>query len=199
MWRIVQKAFGGSASSRPPQEAAKDPIFLGAALIDQLLGASFGVDTVELTQALRPDVKGLVEIWTRVYLAWIFRSLAAVRYGQEFSQQMTLESVRLLGGLREIEPHRGDLGSQLSFWFTTLDKAVKQEATVEQIEVPLEFFAALSFLSLDHQSPYFQNASVADDSTLILDVAQVLQSAKASGLGMIEACVEIGGPISNSL
>jgi hypothetical protein len=42
-----------------------------------LLGASFGVDTVALASAARPDVQGLVEIWARVYLAWVFRTLVA--------------------------------------------------------------------------------------------------------------------------
>jgi len=130
-------------------------------------------------------------------LAWTFRTLSAARYGQEFSQRMTSESLRLLEKLRTIEPERGDLGSQLSFWFTTLDSATQHAGTkVMEVEVPVEYFAALAFLALDQASPYYRNGSVGDDTKLVLDVADVLQSTRTAALGLLQSCVEIGGPVS---
>jgi hypothetical protein len=83
----------------------------------------------------------------------------------------------------------------LSYWFQQLDKASASIGqTVEGIPLPMEFCAALSFLALEPESPFFKQTEIPPG--LDLDVAEVLQRARTAALQLIELVGEVGGPLS---
>lgn len=59
--------------------------------------------------------------------------------------------------------------------------------------VPVEFFAALSFLALSADSPFYQQRDIPQDITL--DVAEIPQRATATASPVIQTLVQVGGPM----
>ena len=50
-------------------------------------------------------------------------------------------------------------GDVLKFWFETLDNAARNLGqTVEGVEIPMEYLAALALLALTPESPFYKRA-----------------------------------------
>jgi hypothetical protein len=84
-----------------------------------------------------------------------------------------------------------DFVQALEFWFDKLDDATKSLGMkFQEVELPFEVFAAWSFLALDADSPHQGKTEFSDH--LDLTVADCLEKAKASTLGLIRLAVELG-------
>ena len=64
---------------------------------------------------------------------------------------------------------------------------------VDGVPLPMEYFAALSFIALTPESPFFRKTEIPPG--LELDVAEMLQRAKLAALQLIELVTEVGGPL----
>ena len=83
----------------------------------------------------------------------------------------------------------------LNYWFQKLDMAsTNLGQTVEGIPLPMEFFAALTFLALTPESPFFMQSELPPG--LDLELGAVLERAKTPEvLQLIELVGEVGGPL----
>ena len=196
MWHRLKSWFGRESKISTPQSIRKDPEFLGAFLIDQMLGKRFGVDTGEVTKDMRPELRNVFPKWAGIYLGWVFRVGIAARYGKEFADRMMTASRTLLKRLEELEPERAGLVASFDFWFVRLDEATKHMGTkVRDVELPFEYFVGLTFLALDEESPYYRQTEINDGTEIA--VAEAFVKAKAKALPLIQSCIAIGGPISS--
>ena len=73
-------------------------------------------------------------------------------------------------------------GDELRFWLEKLDHTASNLGqTVEGVEVPMEYFAALTFLALSGDSPFYRQTEFPNN--VELDLAAVLERGKRSLYG----------------
>ena len=189
--KVKEEALAEAQAATP-----RDPAFLGDFLIFQLLGDKFKIDLASLGTELPAGLQESARGWVIIYLAWIFRTLASARYGRDFRERM-MEAVRArLQRADELQPPADEttLAKTFDFWFDQLDKASEHAgAKVNYIEVPLVLLAALAFLVLDADSPYYKKHQIEDGADF--SVAEVFESARIQAKGFIESAIEIGGPL----
>jgi hypothetical protein len=162
---------------------------MGEFLVHSFVDSHFGADLGALTEPIPETVRKLGGYWITLYLCWIFRVKVQAKYGDTFFKT-AFEAARSRLALAD-----GTVGfaDGLTYWFRQLDGASTAPGqTIQGVEVPVEYFAALSFLFFTPESPFFQQIDIPSD--VALDVAQALETAKKSALRLIEASVEIGGP-----
>lgn len=174
-----------------------DPVFIGDFLVFCFVDNHFGLsdaDLKALTAPLPETLRGLAEFWITLYLCWILRTKVRAKYGDAFFAA-AFESARARLALGEhLDRGTAGLADALSYWFQQLDRASASIGqTVEGIPLPMEFFAALSFLALTRESPFFKQTEIPPG--LDLDVAEVLQRAKTAALQLIELVGEVGCPL----
>jgi hypothetical protein len=122
-------------------------------------------------------------LWTVLYLSWVYRVKLSATYGDDFFEAAFQATCARLARSDET----AKFGDELRFWFKTLDEAAKGlGATVQGVELPMEYFAALAFLGLSVDSPFFGRSDWFDQG-VELPLAAVLENAKRSALPMIEA------------
>ena len=170
---------------------------MGDFLVHSFIDSHFGLSNAELKSLAAPlpeAIRQLAEFWITVYLCWIFRTKLRAKYGNVFCEA-AVEAARARLALGEyLDAGTAGLADALSYWFQQLDKASASIGqTVEGIPLPMEFFAALSFLALTPESPFFKQTEIPPG--LDLDVAEVLQLAKSAALQLIELVGEAGGPL----
>jgi hypothetical protein len=181
---------------KEPATGSRDPAFMGEALVYNLLINRFGLkdeDFSALTAALPPELQTVARAWILIYGCWLFRIALLEKYGQSFLQAALVSARRRLE--RKIEEFDGTrLVQALEFWFGKLDDATSGLGTkFKGYELPMEVFAAWSFLALDADSPFFGKSEVPNQ--LDLAVADCLEKAKSAVMGGIKFTVEVGRPL----
>jgi hypothetical protein len=183
------------ASVEALRSGAPDPVFVGAFLVHSFVDSHFGLSAADLSALaapLRDSVRNLGGFWITVYLCWILRAKIRAKYGDAFFEAaFEAASTRLaLGG-----PDTAGLAKALNYWFQQLDRAsANLGQIVEGIPLPMEFFAALAFLALTPESPFFMQSELPPG--LDLELGTVLARAKTPEvLRLIELVGEVGGPL----
>ncbi len=114
------------------------------------------------------------------------------KYGDTFFDEAFEEVHAAFLQGESITPGTKRFTDVLTFWFHTLDTASEDIGqTVEGVEIPMAYFAALVFLSLTPDSPFIRQTHFPADLDFL--VASMLEQAKAQALGHIELIGEVGG------
>lgn len=184
---------------KPPESLRKgfpDPAFMGEFLVHSFVDSHFGLskaDLDDLTAPLPDAIRDPARYWTVVYLCWVYRMKLRERYGDGFFQT-AFQTARARFAVTEATTVFGD---NLSFWFEQLDHAAANLGqSVKGVEIPMEYFAALAFLALSPDSPFFRQTEFPD--SIDFDFAAVLEKARQSTLRLIEVAGDIGGPLKDS-
>ena len=187
----------GKASKPPPQiraMTAPDPIFLGKFLVFSLLESRFGLSEQETdgcVAELPEELKDPGKLWTKIYLAWIFRMLVKGKYGDAFTEAMMSEVDALMSRAQELSGEESGLRNVFTFWFAKIDAVMPMAGKeINGQVVPFEVFAALTFLVSDSSSPYFNQEQITNIAEF--DVASALIKAKDKVLPSLQRVVEIG-------
>jgi len=144
----------------------------------------FGLSKADLRALAAPlleTIRGLANFWTVVYLCWVYRTGLRAKYGDDFFEAAFQSAYARLARSGETATY----GDDLRFWFKTLDKAGN---LVQAPEIPMEYFAALAFLGLSPDSPFFGRSDFVGYG-IELELAEVLKKAKTSALPQIEMLV----------
>lgn len=183
------------ASFEALRKGAPDPVFVGDFLVHSFVDSHFGLSAADLgalVAPLRDGVRNLASFWVTVYLCWILRTKIRAKYGDAFFET-AFEAARkcLARGGNET----AGLADALNYWFQQLDRAATNLGqAVEGIPLPMEFFAALTFLALTPESPFFMQSEL--PRGLDLELGAVLERAKTPAvLQLIELVGEVGGPL----
>ena len=183
-------------------EERPDPVFLGDFLVFNLLKPfpKFNIEEErldELTLNLPENIRDLAKGWTMIYLAWLYKVYAFTKYGMEFTNRLLLEVREKLQKATNYEIN--GLWPILEYWFKNLDSATDNIGTqIDDVEVPYEVFAALAFIVLDSDSPYYKNPHP-EPNTIGFDVGFILASVAQESKQVIQGLVDIGGPIEEIL
>jgi hypothetical protein len=192
-FRRSQKA----ASFETLRRGQPDPAFVGDFLVDSFIYSHFGLsdaDLKDLAATLPQTVRELAGFWITLYLCWILRMKVRAKYGDAFFEAAFEASRARLALGEPLVVGTAGFADTLTYWFQRLDDASASIGqTVEGIQIPMEFFAALCFLVLTPESPFFKQTEIPPG--LDLDLAEVLQRAKAAALQLIELVGEVGGPL----
>lgn len=185
------------ASFEALRSGPPDPVFVGDFLVYCVVDNHFGLSDTDLKALAAPlpeTVRELSGFWITLYLCWILRAKVRAKYGAAFFEA-AFEAGRARLALGEhLEAGTAGFAEALSYWFQQLDGASANIGqTVEGIPLPMEFFAALSFLALTPESPFFKQTEFPPG--LDLEVAEVLERAKTAALQLIELVGEVGGPL----
>jgi hypothetical protein len=161
----------------PHSDEPKSFIY-GDMLVYQMVHEQFDLKGNQLHSNLPDNVKELVESWIPLYAFWTYKDIITKIHGNEFANQMM---GRTYSKCYEIEANRKEylgltnhLRNAFSMFDITLSDYKPQE--VNGVALPIDYYAALSILVLDPLSPYYKNQNILDND-LILDVAEVLESA----------------------
>lgn len=182
------------------RKGAPDSEFMGEFLVFAFVAQHFGLSDErldEIVQALPDEVRESARLWVVTYLCWIFRLRICERYGNAFfDRSLKAARQRFAKGEDSQEVSTKGYADYLDFWLKQLDKASSNVGTsFEGKQVPLEVFAAWSFLALDPDTPYYQKTEF--PGQLDFDVAEALTVAKQDRWASIERIVDIGGPIDD--
>ena len=173
-----------------------DASVLGDFLFYALLGDKFNIPAAKYDDFLAklPDeLRSMAKFWMLVYLCWIFITCAASKYGSAFAEQIFAQAKKRLRDAASKFEGIDQMDATLDFWFASIDNATKLVGTkIGDQELPFEYFVALSFLSLDSGSPYYQGKP---SMPLSFDVAAALGAAKHEALPSIQRVIEFGGPV----
>jgi hypothetical protein len=185
------------ASFEALRKGQPDPAFIGDFLVYCFVDKHFGLSDTDLEDLVAPlpeAVRRLAGFWINLYLCWVLRTKVRAKYGDGFFDA-AFEAVRARLALGEhLDGGTAGLADALGYWFQQLDRASAGIGqTVEGMPLPMEFFAALSFLALEPESPFFKQTELPPG--LDMDVAEVLQRAKTAALPLIELVGEVGGPL----
>jgi hypothetical protein len=161
----------------PHSDMPKSFIY-GDMLVYQMTHEQFDLKGNQLHTNLPDNVKELIESWIPLYAFWTYKDIITKIHGNEFANQMM---GRTYSKCYEIEANRKEylgltnhLRNAFSMFDITLSDYKPQE--VNGVAQPIDYYAALSILVLDPNSPYYRNQNILDNS-LTLDVAEVLESA----------------------
>ena len=114
-------------------------------------------ELARLKPTVRADLQGFIEPWTTVYVAWLFRLFVRVAYGKEFADAMMADVSARFDAARDHTP--SGMTDEVIGWFQQLDHAGEVAATSEGKinghELPLQYFMAVRFLSL--QGPFAES------------------------------------------
>lgn len=177
-----------------------DPLFLADFLVSNLLQPrqKFNVRSERLTEALTnlpENVRELVRGWTKIYLAWLFKTYALKRYGVEFTNtlvQIVREKLQEEGGEAK------KLWSALEYWFTNLDNVTDRVGTsVDHWEIPFEVLVALCFMIFDADSPYYRKPS-GETNMVEFDIGFILGSAAREAKQIIQQTIDAGRPVNGA-
>jgi hypothetical protein len=173
-----------------------NPIDSNPAIFGELLAWTFcfephfglsKADIEALAKPLPEAIRRLAILWTVLYVCWVYRTKLRAKYGDDFFEAAFQATCARLARLGDEGVQYGD---QLRFWFKTLDQAARSlGATVQGVELPMEYFAALSFLGLSVDSPFFGRSDFVDQG-IELALAKVLEKAKRSVLPVIEVMAD---------
>jgi|LQYC01.1.fsa_nt_gi hypothetical protein len=173
-----------------------DPKFLGDFLVYQFLGDHFGLKEEQFKQfaaELPEELKDLTQLWTLLYLSWLFKLYAASKYGQDFADQLLTQAAERFKKAESLQDGVEGLGRTFNFWLGRLDDSTSHAGTeVEGVEVPFEVFAAMTFLAIDESSPHYKST---ETNGVEFDVGIAFASAKDAALRLIQNSVDIGGPV----
>lgn len=174
-----------------------DPKFLGNFLVVQFIDSPrFWLEEAkyrEFTWDLPDELKDSTQAWILFYLSWIFKLLISTKYGEDFTNQFVAQAVERFQKAENLEPGLKGLSNTFSFWMNNLDNSNSHVGTkFEGMEIPFDYFAALTFLALDESSPYYKKTEI---KGVDFDVAKALASAKEAVVDRIQMAVEFGGPV----
>jgi hypothetical protein len=170
--------YGKKKEEEDPQSDTPKSFIYGDMLIYHMTHEQFDLKGNQLHSNLPDNVKKLIESWIPLYAFWTYKDIITKIHGNEFTNQMM---VRVYSKCYEIEASRKEylgftnhLRNAFSMFDITLSDYKPQE--VNGVALPIDYYAALSILVLDSNSPYYKNQNNLDNG-LILDVAEVLESA----------------------
>jgi hypothetical protein len=186
----VKKFWGISdPAKKPAQSKALDPAFMGEFLVDCFLFNHFGLSDADLDELVAPlpeSIRGAAKYWTVLYLSWVYSIKLRSTCGDAFLETALQTACARCAVLAETA-HFGD---ELRFWFKQLDHAAANLGqTAEGVEIPMEYFAALTLLGLSPDSPFFRQTEFIG-SGIELELAEVLAKGKKSALRLIDVAGE---------
>ena len=121
---IVVSSSVASAS----QASNPDPEFLGNFMIYNFIQTRFNLKESKKYQKALSDVpenlRGLTEVWTIIYLSWVFYYLASRAYDKQFADKM----------LETANKKWATLGEEMAvfeYWFPKLDSVLKSDRDVK--------------------------------------------------------------------
>ncbi len=183
------------ASLEASHTGPPDSSFIGDLLVHSFVDSHFGFSDADLNALAAPlpeTVRDLAGFWINLYLCWILRMEVQAKYGEAFFDAAFQAARGRLALGEHLDGGTAGLADALSYWFEQLDIAsANLGQTVKGIPLPVEFFAALAFLVLTPESPFFKQTEIPPG--LDLDVAGVLERAKTQALRLIELIAEVGG------
>lgn len=152
-----------------------DPAFLGDFLVYQLLGDRFGLkedSLVECVAEVPVDLREMTKLWILFYVAWLYKLYAASKYGQEFADELVSQAKQTLTKAASLAEGLEGIDSAFQFWFDRLDDSTDHVGTkVQETEIPFEVFAALAFLTMDIESPFYKTT---ETNSTEFDVASAM-------------------------
>jgi hypothetical protein len=146
-----------------------DPQFLGEFLVAQVfLNIRFNIPQEKFRQfsASAPeDVRELVPVWSLLYLMWLMRMSAKLRYGDAFEGEM----MRAAYGRMMAAPQQEDVSSltipfanSMRKWFDMFDTEIDPTFALKPVpegDFPAaEWKIAMGLLVSDNESPYYVDA-----------------------------------------
>jgi len=174
-----------------------DPVFVGDFLVHCFVDRHFGIseaDMESLGAPLPETVRKLAAFWVNLYLCWVLRTSVRAKYGDPFFEAAFDAARARLALGAHLDHGTGGFADTLAYWFQQLDSASSRLGQmVDGVPLPMEYFAALSFIALTPESPFFRKTEIPPG--LELDVAEMLQRAKLAALQLIELVTEVGGPL----
>ena len=180
------------------RRGSPDPEFMGFGLVHAFVDSHFGLtkaDLGALVASLPEAIRGPAMYWIVLYLCWVYRMKIRAKYGDDFFAT-AFQAARARFAVSD---QTAKFGEELRFWFEQFDRSAKSLGqTVQGVEIPMEYFAALALLALSPDSPFFRQADF-PNGVIELDLASVLEKGKESALRLIEAAVDIGGPLKDGV
>ncbi len=192
---VISPSLANSYQTNNP-----DPEFLGNFMVHNFLESQFNLkESQEYQKALSnipENIRGLTEVWTLIYLSWVFSDLVNEKYGDQFTDKMLETANKKWVKAGELS---GEYLEVFKFWFPTLDNLAKESIgkTFQGKEIPLEVFTTWAFLAQDSSSPFFQQANPDIENNLAFTIAIALAEAKDGTVTYMKNVVDIGGPIDN--
>ncbi|MDT3776219.1 hypothetical protein PJI16_01425 [Nitrospira sp. MA-1] len=189
--------------NKSPQFQPKGPPdnkFLGTFMVVQFIESPrFGLEEAqykEFTAELPNELKDCTQAWILFYLSWIFKLLISSKYGEVFTRQFVAQAVELFQKAENLQPGLEGLSNTFSFWMSNLDDSTSHVGKkFEGLEIPLEVFAAWTFLFLDEGSPYYKKT---DTNRIEFEVAKALILAKEAVVNRLQKAVDFGGPVEEA-
>lgn len=155
---------------------------MGEFLVYSFLHDHFGLSDATIADLVAPlpdDLRDLARLWINLYLCWLFRMQVRAKYGDPFFDVAFAAARARLARGENLDPGTAGFADDLAWWFAQLDKAASSLGqTFQGKTIPMEVFAGWAFLTATPESPFFQTTEM--PSGLDLDVAHILESAKAS-------------------
>jgi len=165
MAKQLTKAFDEANRSR-----WSEPELLAGFMLMQFLQDHWGIPKAlldECSEDAGPEFSQLVGYWILIYCAWLFRLAGIRQFDGTFEKDM-MAAVRVR--LRKPEAVGiKDLADSLEFWFKKLDAATSEAMTapaIKGVQVPSTYFATLTFVALDPDSPWHMHKEAPPDSLL---------------------------------
>ena len=175
-----------------------DPKFLGDSVVFHIVNYRFGLQDEQLNEIvseLPGEVRDLTRLWILLYLCWLFKLYTESKYGKEFIEELQKQIKHRFQKVESIGEGMAGIGQSFQFWMERLDIASSSIGIkVEGVEVPFEITAAITFLTLDASSPFYQGR---DFGGLEYDIGYALASAKKQTVELIQSWVDLGAPIQD--
>ena len=181
-----------------------DPAFMGDFLAYNFLPSNqFGLSTYDLDNIVAPlpeTLRKLAQYWIILYLCWVFGVTLRTKYGNDFFETSLQAVYARFAALEETS----NFGNVLRYYFKMFDDAAANvgQAVVQtqSVEIPPEYFIALSLLAASPDSPFFRKTEFFDRiNDIALDLVAVLKTSKESVLSLIHLTVNAGGPIDEKV
>jgi hypothetical protein len=164
--------------TQPPWDCEGPEDFLGGFLLLQFFpDQRFGLSENGLARFLHDvpiDMRGIVESWIIVYLAWVFRQMTILKHGKAFEEKMMAAVYRRLDGGAGQEPSFKEIEKSLRYWFRNLDNAAAKAVEPDPIagqKLPHAIYCSLIFLGLDPGSPYYMKTEFSSDISRTISLA----------------------------
>ena len=197
LYLAISPSLANSYQSKNP-----DPEFLGDFMVYNFVTTQFNLKELKTYQKALSNIpeslRSLTEVWTLIYLSWVFSYQVQKSYGEQFKNKMLDAANKNWVKVGELSKENMQV---FKHWFPILDSVSKESIgkTIQGKEVPLEVFATWTFLAQDSSSPFFQQANPNIKNNLDFNIALALAEAKDSTITFMKNVVDIGQSIDNEM
>jgi hypothetical protein len=169
-------------------EARSDPKLIGNLLSYEWLTGKFQSDAKELSGELKPEISELAVQWLRFWWFYLFRARVAMTYGNDFTSAMIDQVHHNFRKLAELDHNYRDLSGKIDSVVVGLDDAILEfKDFALGVGKEPEYVAALFFLMLDLESPYYKQSKIEED--VATKVAQAFVTMRARVTEWIDSVI----------